>query len=107
LGGPIVHGDFSFDVEFVVGQGGYVCGEETALLNSLGHRPEVRLRPPYPSERGLFVKPTLINNVETLANVPWIVRNGVDAFQRLGFSNSRLPGYPTAPVSDSAAAMAR
>jgi|SRR5579872_896139 len=90
LGEQITQHNFSFDVELVVGQGSYVCGEETALLNSIeGRRPEVRLRPPYPYEAGLFAKPTLINNVETLANVPWIVRNGGEAFRRLGFSNSR------------------
>jgi NADH:ubiquinone oxidoreductase subunit F (NADH-binding) len=90
LGERIAHRDFSFDVELVVGQGSYICGEETALLNSIeGHRPEVRLRPPYPSESGLFGRPTLINNVETLANIPWIVRNGGEAFRQLGFSNSR------------------
>jgi NADH:ubiquinone oxidoreductase subunit F (NADH-binding) len=90
LGEQIVHRDFSFDVDLIIGQGSYVCGEETALLNSIeGCRPEVRLRPPYPSEAGLFGKPTLINNVETLANIPWIVRNGGEAFRRLGFSNSR------------------
>jgi NADH:ubiquinone oxidoreductase subunit F (NADH-binding) len=90
LGQRILRSDFSFDVELVIGQGSYVCGEETALLNSIeGRRPEVRLRPPYPSESGLFGKPTLINNVETLANIPWIVRNGADAFRRLGLSNSR------------------
>jgi len=90
LGERIVHSDFSFDVKLVVGQGSYVCGEETALLNSIeGRRPEVRLRPPYPSEGGLFGKPTLINNVETLANIPWIVGNGGEAFRSLGFSNSR------------------
>jgi NADH:ubiquinone oxidoreductase subunit F (NADH-binding) len=90
LGKRILVNDFSFDVELIIGQGSYVCGEETALLNSIeGRRPEVRLRPPYPSEYGLFGKPTLINNVETLANIPWIVRNGADAFRRLGFSNSR------------------
>jgi formate dehydrogenase iron-sulfur subunit len=90
LGQRIFHRDFTFDVELIVGQGSYVCGEETALLNSIeGRRPEVRLRPPYPSESGLFRRPTLINNVETLANIPWIVRNGGEAFRRLGFSNSR------------------
>jgi NADH:ubiquinone oxidoreductase subunit F (NADH-binding) len=90
LGERIVHRDFSFDVELFIGQGSYVCGEETALLNSIeGHRPEVRLRPPYPSDSGLFGKPTLISNVETLANIPWIVRNGGEKFRRLGFSNSR------------------
>jgi NADH:ubiquinone oxidoreductase subunit F (NADH-binding) len=90
LGERVVRRDFSFDVEMIVGQGSYICGEETALLNSIeGHRPEVRLRPPYPSESGLFVKPTLISNVETLANIPWIAGNGGEAFRRLGFSNSR------------------
>ena len=90
LGGRILQREFSFDIELIVGRGSYICGEETALLNSIeGRRPEVRLRPPYPSERGLFGKPTLINNVETFANIPWIVRNGGGAFRRLGFSNSR------------------
>jgi NADH:ubiquinone oxidoreductase subunit F (NADH-binding) len=90
LGDRIFRSGFSFDVELIVGRGSYVCGEETALLNSIeGRRPEVRLRPPYPSESGLFGKPTLINNVETLANIPWIVRKGGDAWRRLGFSNSR------------------
>jgi NADH:ubiquinone oxidoreductase subunit F (NADH-binding) len=90
LGERIFRRDFSFDVELTIGQGSYVCGEETALLNSIeGRRPEVRLRPPYPSECGLFGKPTLINNVETLVNIPWIVRNGGETFGRIGFSNSR------------------
>jgi formate dehydrogenase iron-sulfur subunit len=89
LGDRILRKDFTFDIELVVGRGSYVCGEETALLNSIeGRRPEVRLRPPYPSERGLFHRPTLINNVETLANIPWIVRYGGDAFRSMGFSNS-------------------
>jgi len=89
LGDRILRKDFAFDIELVVGRGSYVCGEETALLNSIeGRRPEVRLRPPYPSEHGLFHKPTLINNVETLANVPWIVRHGGEAFRSMGFSNS-------------------
>jgi len=90
LGERILSSNFSFDIELVIGQGSYVCGEETALLNSIeGRRPEVRLRPPYPSQCGLFERPTLINNVETLASVPWIIRNGVEAFRTLGFSNSR------------------
>jgi len=89
LGDQILRKNFTFDIELVVGRGSYVCGEETALLNSIeGHRPEVRLRPPYPSEHGLFHKPTLISNVETLANVPWIVRHGGEAFRSMGFSNS-------------------
>jgi formate dehydrogenase iron-sulfur subunit len=90
LGENILRHDFSFDVEVVLGKGSYLCGEETALLNSIeGKRPEARTRPPYPTEQGLFGKPTLINNVETLANIPWIVRNGGEAYHGLGFSNSR------------------
>jgi NADH:ubiquinone oxidoreductase subunit F (NADH-binding) len=90
LGRRILRHDFSFEIEIHRGRGSYVCGEETALLNSIeGKRPEVRARPPFPSQQGLFGLPTLIQNVETLANVPWILRHGWDAFQRLGFSKSR------------------
>jgi NADH:ubiquinone oxidoreductase subunit F (NADH-binding) len=91
LFGPRVLGSsFTFDVEIVTGKGSYICGEETALLNSIeGRRPEVRIRPPYPADSGLFGKPTLVNNVETLANVAWIVGNGAEAYRALGFSNSR------------------
>lgn len=90
LGDRILGKDFSFDIEVVSGRGSYICGEETALLNSIeGKRPEVMPRPPYPTERGLFGKPTLVNNVETLANIPWIAEKGSEAFQALGFSRSR------------------
>jgi NADH:ubiquinone oxidoreductase subunit F (NADH-binding) len=83
-------GVFSFDVEVVVGEGSYLCGEETALLNAIeGRRPEVRVRPPYPVSRGLFGRPTLVNNVETLVNIPWIVRHGGDAYTALGRGESR------------------
>lgn len=79
-----------FDIGIVIGQGSYVCGEETSLLNSIEHRrPEVRARPPYPTDMGLFGKPTLVNNVETLASVPWIVAHGGEAYARMGFSTSR------------------
>lgn len=89
LGNETLHRSFSFDVELVVGRGSYVCGEETALLNSIeGRRPEARPRPPYPTESGLFGKPTLVNNVETLANVPWIVQHGCEAYRKVGFSRS-------------------
>ena len=58
-------------------QGAYICGEETALLSSIeGQRPEVRTRPPYPVQQGLFNQPTVVNNVETLACLPWIAENG-------------------------------
>jgi NADH:ubiquinone oxidoreductase subunit F (NADH-binding) len=80
----------AFDVGVVSGVGSYVCGEETALLNSLeGRRPFVRSRPPYPSEAGLHGRPTLVQNVETLANLPWILREGGAAYAAMGFSRSR------------------
>lgn len=90
LGEGIAGGAFSFDVEVVSGEGAYVCGEETSLMNSIeGRRPEVRSRPPYPSDAGLFGQPTVVNNVETLANVPWILARGAAAYSALGFSRSR------------------
>jgi formate dehydrogenase iron-sulfur subunit len=90
LGAPLHGTGFSFDLELEVGQGSYVCGEETALLNAIeGQRPEVRVRPPYPAESGLFRRPTLVNNVETLAAIPWIVEHGADAYRRLGVATSR------------------
>jgi formate dehydrogenase iron-sulfur subunit len=89
LGQRILGRDFPFDIEVFVGHGSYVCGEETALLNSIeGRRPEVRVRPPYPTEHGLWSQPTLVNNVETLVSVPWIVEHGGEAYHALGFSNS-------------------
>ena len=89
--GPRVGGkNFAFDLEVYVGHGSYVCGEETSLLRSIeGKRPEVMARPPYPTERGLFDKPTSLNNVETLVSVPWIVEHGGEAYATLGFSKSR------------------
>jgi NADH:ubiquinone oxidoreductase subunit F (NADH-binding) len=90
LGANLPGSGFSFDIKLAIGQGSYVCGEETSLLNSLEERrPEVRVRPPYPTERGLFDKPTLVNNVETLANIPWIILNGGEAYRRHGFFHSR------------------
>jgi NADH:ubiquinone oxidoreductase subunit F (NADH-binding) len=79
----------TFDVEVVVGRGSYVCGEETALLNALeGRRPEVRARPPYPATSGLFGRPTLVQNIETLVNVPWIATHGAKAYRALGCASS-------------------
>ena len=90
LGERVLGCDFDFDLELVVGEGSYICGEETAMLRSIeGRRPEVMARPPYPTEHGLFGKPTLIDNVETLVNVPWIVAHGGEAYRALGFSESR------------------
>lgn len=78
-----------FHVEVVRGLGSYVCGEETALLNAIeAGRGEVRPRPPFPVEEGLFGKPTVVVNVETLVNVPWIIERGADAFRKLGTPES-------------------
>ncbi|SNR38090.1 NADH-ubiquinone oxidoreductase-F iron-sulfur binding region domain-containing protein [Lutibacter flavus] len=80
-------GDFKFKI--IRGQGSYVCGEETALLNSIeGLRPEVRVRPPYPAQYGLYGKPTVLSNVETFANIHWILENGGEAFAKLGTKQS-------------------
>ncbi|MBL8151270.1 MAG: NADH-quinone oxidoreductase subunit D, partial [Blastocatellia bacterium] len=90
LGAYIGNSSFNFDIEIVVGEGSYVCGEETALLNSIeGKRPTAHYRPPYPTQAGLWGKPTLINNVETLANIGWIVENGGEAYAKIGFSKSQ------------------
>ncbi len=90
LGSSIMGSGFSFDFRVISGRGSYVCGEETSLLRSIeGKRPEVGLRPPYPTEKGLFGKPTVVNNVETLANVTWIINHGAARFSEIGFSKSR------------------
>ena len=79
--------DFRFKI--IHGQGSYVCGEETALLNSIeGLRPEVRVRPPYPAQYGLYGKPTVLSNVETFANIHWILENGGAAYANLGTKQS-------------------
>lgn len=90
LGANVAGTGFTFDLDVFSGQGSYVCGEETALLNSMeGLPPMVRPRPPYPTQHGLFGKPTLVNNVETLANIPWILQHGGAAYHARGFSRSR------------------
>jgi len=79
-----------FEIELRVGAGGYVCGEETAMMESLeGRRGEPRVRPPFPPSQGLLGFPTLINNVETLMNIPWIVANGGDRFSAMGTPQSK------------------
>ena len=78
-----------FDVTVVSGHGSYVCGEETALLNAIeGRRGEVRIRPPYPSVAGLHGHPTVVNNIETLVNIPWIAARGAEAYRQLGTTQS-------------------
>ncbi len=89
LGENILERGFSLNLKIVAGAGAFVCGEETALIASIeGRRGMPRLRPPYPAESGLWGKPTLINNVETYAVVPWIIRNGTEKFAKLGTDSS-------------------
>ncbi|TWU42419.1 NAD(P)H-dependent oxidoreductase subunit E [Novipirellula artificiosorum] len=90
LGDHVLGSDFSLKLGIMEGAGAFVCGEETALLASMqGERGMPHLRPPYPAELGLWKQPTLINNVETYALVPWIIRNGSDAFAALGTEKSK------------------
>jgi NADH-quinone oxidoreductase subunit F len=90
LGTNILGTGFSFDLSIKEGAGAFVCGEETALMASIeGKRGMPRPRPPFPANQGIWGKPTNINNVETLANVAWIIRNGAAAFYRYGTGKSR------------------
>ncbi len=90
LGENILGSDFSFDIKIKQGAGAFVCGEETALIASIeGERGMPRIRPPFPAVKGLFGKPTIINNVETLANLPWIIDNGGAAYAAIGTEDSR------------------
>lgn len=89
IGKQILGTPFDFDFKIIHAQGAYICGEETALLSSIeGQRPEVRVRPPYPAQVGLFNKPTVVNNVETLACIPYILRHGGQRFASLGQGKS-------------------
>ena len=90
LGQDILNSGFSFDIELRLGAGAFVCGEETALMTSIeGHRGEPRPRPPFPAVKGLFQRPTLLNNVETYANITWILNNGADKFAAIGTEKSK------------------
>ena len=90
LGKNILNSGFDFNVHIRLGAGAFVCGEETALLNSIeGKRGMPRPRPPFPAVSGLWGKPTIINNVETLANVPYILRNGAKKFASIGTQGSK------------------
>lgn len=89
LGKNIFGTNFSFDIELRMGAGAFVCGEETALINSIeGKRGEPRKKPPFPAQKGVFGKPTVINNVETLANVPVIIEKGAQFFRKFGTEKS-------------------
>ncbi len=90
LGKNIFGENFSFDMRIKAGAGAFVCGEETALIASLeGERGMPRLKPPFPAQKGYWQQPTNINNVETLANVPWIIANGASAFGDMGTEKSK------------------
>jgi len=90
LGNNILGTGFSFDIDLRLGAGAFVCGEETALMTSIeGHRGEPRPRPPFPAVKGLWQKPTLLNNVETYANIPVIILNGPEWFASIGTEKSK------------------
>ncbi|MBO5505046.1 MAG: NADH-quinone oxidoreductase subunit NuoF, partial [Clostridia bacterium] len=90
LGNDIFGSGFNFDLDIRLGAGAFVCGEETALITSIeGYRGEPRPRPPFPAVKGLWGKPTLLNNVETYANIPQIILNGVDWFTSFGTEKSK------------------
>lgn len=90
LGNNIFGTDFSFDIDLRLGAGAFVCGEETALMTSIeGNRGEPRPRPPFPAQKGLFGKPTILNNVETYANIPQIILHGAEWFASMGTERSK------------------
>lgn len=90
LGNNIFETDFCFDLEIRLGAGAFVCGEETALMTSIeGHRGEPRPRPPFPAVKGLWQKPTILNNVETYANIPVIMNKGAEWFASIGTEKSK------------------
>lgn len=104
VGKNIKGSGFDFGFKVIKAQGAYICGEETALLSSIeGQRPEVRVRPPFPTQQGLFNKPTVVNNVETLACLPYIMKNGGAAYAAIGQQKSTgtkllsLDGYFNRP----------
>ena len=90
LGDNIINSDYSLEIKVFQGAGAFICGEETALIASMeGERGMPRIRPPYPAESGFNKKPTLVNNAETLAIVPWILKHGADKFNKIGTENSK------------------
>ena len=92
LGENIRNSGFSFDIEFRLGAGAYICGEETALFESIeGKRGFPRVKPPFPTTNGLFDQPTVINNVETLCNVPLIIEKGAGEYRQIGTEKSPGP----------------
>lgn len=89
LGDNIDGSGFNYNFKIIQAQGSYICGEETALINSIeGQRPEVRVRPPFPAQQGLFNKPTIVNNVETLSALHYIIKNGGQSWKNIGTERS-------------------
>jgi NADH:ubiquinone oxidoreductase subunit F (NADH-binding)/(2Fe-2S) ferredoxin len=100
LGDNVLGSEFSLEVSLLRGAGGYVCGEETVLLNTMeGRRREPRFKPPYPTDSGLWARPTVVNNAETLANVPFILAGGAEAFAEIG--SDRATGTKLVSLSGS------
>jgi NADH-quinone oxidoreductase subunit F len=98
VGNNILGTDFSLDIVVHAGAGAYICGEETALLDSLeGYRGQPRLKPPFPAVAGLYASPTVINNVETIANIPYIIERGAAWLRQFGTEKS--PGFKVFAVS--------
>ncbi len=98
LGKNIMGSGFDLEVVLHAGAGAYICGEETALLDSLeGRRGQPRLKPPFPAVAGLYASPSCVNNVETIANIPYLINNGVDWFKSFGTEKS--PGFKLFAVS--------
>jgi NADH-quinone oxidoreductase subunit F len=98
LGDDVLGSGFKFEIHTHLGAGAYICGEETALLSSLeGYRGQPRLKPPFPAVEGLYASPTVVNNVETLMNVPYILRHGASWFRQWGTEKS--PGTKILSVS--------
>lgn len=98
VGDNILGSGFNLSITVHSGAGAYICGEETALLDSLeGFRGQPRLKPPFPATHGLYAAPTVVNNVETIANIPWIINNGVEWFRQFGTEKS--PGFKVFAVS--------
>ncbi len=89
VGEKILGSAYNLDIEVFVGAGAYICGEETALIHSIeGYRGEPKVRPPFPTQSGLFGRPTAVNNAETLCNVPWIILHGGEAYSHVGSEKS-------------------
>ncbi|MFZ8943129.1 MAG: NADH-quinone oxidoreductase subunit NuoF [Methylophilaceae bacterium] len=89
LGKKILNSSFSFDLHAVHGYGAYICGEETALIESIeGKKGQPRFKPPFPATHGIYGKPTCVNNTETFASIPWIIKYGGQAFNELGVANA-------------------